>query len=59
MIREVLMKFNQPWLPTVGILIFIGLFISMLVWINRKGSDPYYKEAGSLALDEGVKSERK
>jgi hypothetical protein len=59
MIKEVLMNFNQPWLPTAGIMLFIALFVSMLIWINRKGSDPYYKEAGSLALEEGVKSERK
>lgn len=59
MIKDVLMNFNQPWLPTAGIILFICLFASMLIWINRRGSDPYYLEAGNLALEEGVKSERK
>ncbi|WP_127715878.1 cbb3-type cytochrome c oxidase subunit 3 [Halobacteriovorax sp. HLS] len=58
MIKQVLMNFNHPWLPTLGVLIFITLFVSMLVWINRRGSDPYYAKAENLPLEEGVRSER-
>jgi hypothetical protein len=59
MIKEVLMNFNQPWMPTAATILFITLFCSMLIWINRRGSDSYYKRAENLALEEGVKSERK
>ncbi len=58
MIREFLLKINQPWLPTLGTALFVGIFVGMLIWINRRGSNSYYEEASFLPLDEGVKSER-
>lgn len=58
MIKETLMNFNQPWMPTFVTVLFVVLFVAMLVWINRRGSNSYYTKAGHMPLEEGVKSER-
>lgn len=59
MIKETLMNFDYSLAQTIVTILFVSLFIGMLIWINRKGSDSYYKKAQNLALEEGVKSERK
>ncbi|PIK15418.1 cbb3-type cytochrome c oxidase subunit 3 [Halobacteriovorax sp. JY17] len=59
MIKETLMNFDYSLAQTIVTILFVTLFVGMLIWINRKGSDRYYEKAQNLALEEGVKSERK
>ncbi|ATH07627.1 hypothetical protein BIY24_06620 [Halobacteriovorax marinus] len=59
MIKETMMNFDYSLLQTLVTITFVALFISMLFWINRKGSNGYYKKAQNLALEEGVRNERK
>ena len=59
MIKDTLMNFDYSLAQTSVTILFVTLFVGMLIWINRKGSDSYYEKARNLALEEGVKSERK
>lgn len=49
---EVLAMFNMPWLTSIGLLIFFGLFVSMLYWVTRPGRQPLYEHLASLPFRE-------
>ncbi|MFT6069021.1 MAG: cbb3-type cytochrome oxidase subunit 3 [Bacteriovoracaceae bacterium] len=54
----VLAGFNWTHLTNLALLLFLGLFISMLIWIFRKDSGRIYKKAASLPLmNEAIKKE--
>lgn len=40
-------------LPTIGLLLFLAVFIGVFLWSFRKGSDLTYDEAGKAALEDG------
>jgi len=52
MIRQALSYFPWPELVLVGQLMFLGIFLTMLVWIFRKGSATFYDEISRLPLDQ-------
>ncbi len=53
----VLSHFPMKSLPFIGLMLFLGIFILMLFWIFRKGSDSFYKQMGELPLN-NEKNER-
>ncbi len=54
----VLAGFNWTHLTNLALLLFLGLFVSMLIWIFRKDSGEIYKDAASLPfLNEASKKE--
>ena len=56
--QMVLAGFNWTHLTNLALLLFLGLFLSMLIWIFRKDSGKIYKNAASLPLlDEAIKKE--
>lgn len=59
MIKDLIMSSNYSLLQSIVTISFVALFVGMLIWINRKGSDSYYKKAQNLALEEGVKNGKK
>jgi cbb3-type cytochrome oxidase subunit 3 len=53
MVRELLTRvFPFPMLTSVGMLIFLGFFVGMLIWIFRKGSRRVYDQAANLPFHE-------
>jgi cytochrome c oxidase cbb3-type subunit 4 len=52
--------FTDLFLTEVGLLIFVLVFISVIVWLFRKGSNQYYENIAQLPLDlneENLKAE--
>lgn len=49
----VLSNFDQPWLPSFALLLFLLVFISMLLMVFRPGSRNLYTEASELPLKDG------
>lgn len=49
--KEVLKNFEHIDLTIVGFFIFLSVFVGMLLWINRRGSESVYKEVGQLPLE--------
>jgi cbb3-type cytochrome oxidase subunit 3 len=43
------------WMPVAALLIFLVVFIGVLIWSFRKGSDEVYKDAENTVLDDGTK----
>lgn len=50
---QVLANFGHTWLPSLALILFLSVFISMLLMIYRKGTNELYAKANSLPLDEG------
>ena len=48
--QVVLAGFNWTHLTNLALVLFLGLFISMLIWIFRKESGKIYKDAAFLPL---------
>ncbi len=52
--KEVLSHFHLPLLSCLGLVIFMGVFLGAVFWVNRKGSDSFYQSLGTMPLkDEG------
>ena len=50
MLSEVLSKFPMIWLTCVGLLIFLAVFLGVLAWVYRRGSDEEYARAALFPL---------
>jgi hypothetical protein len=48
---EVLSHFHLPVLSCLGLLLFFGVFVGMLFWIFRKGSDEFYQALSDLPVE--------
>jgi cbb3-type cytochrome oxidase subunit 3 len=51
MIRQVLAQFPFMDLVLVAQLLFLGVFLSVLFWVFRKGSSSFYSHLSRLPLD--------
>ena len=49
---EVLAGFDWTILSNLALILFLGLFLSMVIWIFRKGSKKIYQEAADMPLNE-------
>ena len=56
--QEVLSKFNQPWLPTMALLMFITFFVGYVFWVLKKSNKKIYDDSSTMPLNDGVKHER-
>ncbi len=55
--KEVLSRFDQPWLPMTALCIFGVLFIAYTYWTFKKENKPVYESASMIPLEDGVKHE--
>ena len=52
MLRDTLSEFAYtPWSLT-GLIFFVLMFVLLLAWVYRKGSDDQYQEISRLPLEE-------
>ena len=51
MISQVLKAFPHTGLTCAGMLIFIAIFAGALIWVFRRGSDRYYRDASLMPLE--------
>lgn len=54
---QVFKNFDLTILPTIGMILFLTIFIGMIFWIYRKDSKDIYKELSQMPLDEGKSNE--
>lgn len=54
MIREALSHLHWTTLPVVSMMMFAGVFLGVLFWVNRKSSTKIYHEMENLPLDNGT-----
>jgi cbb3-type cytochrome oxidase subunit 3 len=52
MIRQVLSNFPYALMPTAVMLLFLLFFISVVIWVYRKGSTEFYGQIEQLPLQE-------
>lgn len=49
---QVLANFHMPILSCFALILFLGLFVGALIWINRKGSKQIYERMSQLPLQD-------
>lgn len=52
--QQVLAYFPMKSLPLIGLILFLVLFVGILIWVYRRGSDQFYKKMGELPLKKDV-----
>lgn len=59
MMAQTVSKFPMIWLTCLGLVLFFGVFLSVLIWINRSNSAAFYQALGQLPLEapEGADSD--
>jgi hypothetical protein len=50
MIRQYLAGLHWTWLPVISMLLFLGVFLGVCIWVYRKDSSEIYRELGALPL---------
>jgi cbb3-type cytochrome oxidase subunit 3 len=55
--KEVLSRFDQPWLPITALALFGVCFIAYTYWTYKKSNKPIYDIASMMPLEDGVKHE--
>jgi hypothetical protein len=53
--KEVMALANFEILPAIALFCFLAVFVGMLFWIYRKGSDEVHKEICESVLNDGDK----
>ena len=57
--QVVLAGFNWTSLTNFALVLFLGLFIGMMIWVFRKDSKDIYREASSMPFaEEGENNEK-
>lgn len=52
--KEVIANMDISLLPTIGLLLFLAVFIGVLFWSFRKGTNELYKDISDKALNDGT-----
>jgi hypothetical protein len=52
MIQKVLSNYHLPELTCAGLILFMMVFVSALVWVFRRGSSKVYAELEQLPLQD-------
>lgn len=52
---QVLSRFTEIWLPSTALLLFLGVFLIMLIYVWRKSSGEVFKMAEQIPFNEGKK----
>jgi cbb3-type cytochrome oxidase subunit 3 len=50
--QEVLKQFDLPWMPIVGLIIFVLCFICYIFFTYRKSNRSFYEEASLIPLQD-------
>lgn len=51
MIRSYLANLHWSVLPVVSMGLFIAVFLGVVIWVNRKGSDKVYNQMKNIVLE--------
>ena len=51
MLSKVASQFPMIWLTCIGLLIFFSVFLGILAWVFRKGSQNFYQSLALRALE--------
>ena len=57
--KEVLSQFQHTGLPIIGLLIFLIIFFSVVVWVMRKDKKKSFEKASEMPLDDGEVVDKK
>ncbi len=57
MYAKLFQNFNMPYLPTLALLLFLGLFIGILFWTFSAKTRTIIKQVQNLPLEEGENNE--
>lgn len=57
--QDVLTQFPMPWLTVVGLLIFFGFFVALLINVSRKTQKSVFAVASQLPLEDAPTYEAK
>lgn len=50
---QVLSNWDIPWLPSLALLLFLAVFITMLFMIFRKDAKGHFNKISEIPLNEG------
>lgn len=56
MIQQALRNFQYPFLTSIGLLLFLAVFIGVLLWTFRKNGPDFYRIMESLPLEDSPRS---
>jgi cbb3-type cytochrome oxidase subunit 3 len=59
MIREVLSRFTMTWLTSFACVLFVMVFVGILLWTFRRGSQKFYDECGRIPFEDNLDFGRK
>ncbi len=51
--KQVFESFDLTILPSIGMVLFLTVFIGMIIWVFRKNSKEIYQEMSQIPLEEG------
>ena len=57
MLSQILSQTFIPWLTCLGLLIFLAVFIGVILWVNRRGSEAIYAELSLAPFSVGTDSD--
>ena len=49
--------FVQDWFPSIALIIFLSIFMTMIIYVSRKTTGVVYKDIEQLPFDEGSRNE--
>lgn len=55
--KEGLSNFTDTYLTSIGLLIFFGFFIAMVIWVSRKENRHLYNQVEQLPFLDGESHE--
>lgn len=41
----------MPWLTSLGLLLFMSVFIGAVAWVTRRGGEDFYRTLGRMPLE--------
>jgi cbb3-type cytochrome oxidase subunit 3 len=56
--QEAFAKFTMMSLPTIGLVLFVVLFVSLIWWVSRNDSKKLYGKVDKFPLEDGVRGEK-
>jgi len=55
MTQDILARFPWPWLISIALIIFLGLFVGLVVRLGMKSRSELFASAQNLPLQDGEK----
>ncbi|MFA6236360.1 MAG: cbb3-type cytochrome c oxidase subunit 3 [Bacteriovorax sp.] len=57
--KEVLSRFDLPWIPMSALIIFLVCFLIYVYWTFKKENKSFYESSSHIPLTDGVEHEQK